>query len=76
MIFLSQSFRMPYLLGSIPLKIFYSSFGAEILGIARKTNTSDASKASFKLLISRLKKQDSKPKEILKIYNKMFGQRF
>lgn len=47
-----------------------------MLGIARKTTTSDASKASFKLLISRLKKQDSKPKEILKIYNKMFGQRF
>ena len=54
--------RISYLLSNILLKIFYSSFGAELLGIVRTTTISSAFKASLNLLINRIVKQSDKSK--------------
>ena len=57
---------MLYLSSNIPSKMFYSSFGAEKLRIARTTTTSHAFKVSLKLLINRLIKQVHKFKHSIK----------
>ena len=66
--------RMPYCHANIPSKMFYSSFGAELLRIARaSTHTEDFSFSANKL-ISRLLKQGGKIVRVKNSINKTFGR--
>ena len=66
--------RMPYCHANIPSKMFYSSFGAELLRIARaSTHTEDFSFSANKL-ISRLLKQGGKIVRVNNSINKTFGR--
>ena len=53
-------------LSNILLKNFYSSFGAEILGISRTATITALFKALSNLLINRFMKHGGKSKEIQK----------
>ena len=68
--------RMPYVDSNIPSKIFYSSFGAEILRYARNTNEVKIFLDSCHILIARMLKQGGRVEKLLNVLNKMFGRHF
>ena len=63
--------RMPYVDSNIPSKIFYSSFGAEILRYARNTNEVKIFLDSCHILIARMLKQGGRVEKLLNVLNKI-----
>ena len=58
--------RMPYRDSNIPSQIFYSSFGAEILRIARTSNNYTSFFAASKILLERMYRQGASKVRLIK----------
>ena len=67
---------MPFLHSNIPSKMFYSSFGAEILRSARTTTDRTDFKNICKTLTTRMARQGGKRYKFEATINKMFGRHF
>ena len=68
--------RMPFMSSNMPLKIFYSSVGAEILRIAKANNNIPTFFNSTRAIIKRMLSQGGKLKSIINTLKKIFGQHF
>ena len=56
----------------MPSKFFYALVGSQILGIARTNTNKTQFMKSVNTLLNRVKKQDCKRKQVIKILNKMY----
>ena len=65
---------MPYSYANIPSKMFYSSFGAELLRIARASSHKNNFSLTANKLISRVRKQGGKDTRLINSVNKTFGR--
>ena len=63
--------RMPFRSSNIPSKIFFSSFGAEILRIAKATSSVDLFLHTSKNLVIRMTKQGARRDQLSRIFQKM-----
>ena len=68
--------RMPHLDSNIPTKMFYSSYGAEILRIARVTSCKNNFNEHCKILLNRSIKQGGKIAAMKRTLSKIFGRHF
>ena len=68
--------RMPYIDSNIPSKIFYSSFGAEILRYARNTSKVEVFLNTCKNLLVRMLKQGGHINGLSNVLNKIVGRHF
>ena len=66
--------RMPYKCSNMPSSIFYASLGAEILRIARATNTREHFIESSRQILCRMRKQGALELKVINTLNKTFGR--
>ena len=66
--------RMPYRDSNMPSRIFYSSFGAEILRIARTSTESNSFFESAKKLLHRMVRQGANKDRIVKTLKQAYGR--
>ena len=66
--------RMPYRDSNMPSQIFYSSFGAEILRIARTSTYSTSFFTASKKLLDRMYRQGASKDRITKVLKRSYGR--
>ena len=65
--------RMPFLSSNIPSRMFYFSFGAEILRTARVSTSIEKFMETSKTLVNRIKRQGGEHFRLKKVLGKMYA---
>ena len=66
--------RLPHRTSTIPSTMFYSSFGAEVLRIARVTSSLDTFCPSLTLLVARIKEQGGRAKRMRRVLGRTYAK--